>query len=232
MTTLYETIFIRRQVRKYVNIPLLEGIPESIERCAVQAEHLAGQHGTFKIVPAVEVSVNHGASHFLLGYCDDTFAAYANVGFVLQKADLYAQSIGLGSGWFMDIKPISNAERFCIALAIGKTEIPIRKGETDFKRKPLAAICDKDSLTAQAVRLAPSSMNSQPWKLEQTPGMAVIRDAGRGISRLILKNKLNKIDIGIATRHAVLALEHQGKEIEAIIPKTENDSFSIEILYQ
>ena len=232
MTTLYETIFIRRQVRKYANIPLGDGIPESIERCAVQAEQLAGQHGTFKIVPAVEVSVNHGASHFLLGYCDDTFAAYANVGFVLQKADLYAQSIGLGSGWFMDIKPISNAERFCIALAIGKTEIPIRKGETDFKRKPLAAICDKDSLTAQAVRLAPSSMNSQPWKLEQTPGMAVIRDAGHGISRLILKNKLNKIDIGIATRHAVLALEHQGKEIEAIIPKTENDSFSIEILYQ
>lgn len=62
--------------------------------------------------------------------------------------------------------------------------------------------------------------------------MVVIRDVGRGVSRLILKNKLNKIDTGIATRHAVLALEHQGKEIEAVIPKTENDSFSIEILYQ
>lgn len=232
MATLYETIFTRRQVRKYANIPLLDGIPERIEECAVQADQLAGQHGTFKIVPAVEVSVNHGASHFLLGYCDDTFAAYANVGFVLQKADLYAQSIGLGSGWFMDIKPTSNAEGFCIALAIGKTEIPVRKDEADFKRKPLAAICNKDSLTAQAVRLAPSSLNSQPWKLEQMPGMAVIRDAGRGVSRLILKKKLNKIDIGIAARHAVLALEHQGKEIEAVIPKTENDSFSIEILYQ
>lgn len=232
MTTLYETIFTRRQVRNYLAGPIEDGILNGISKCAAEAEQLTGQHGEFKLVSAAEVSANHGASHFLLGYCDSTFAAYANVGFVLQKADLYAHSIGLGSGWFMDIKPISNAERFCIALAIGKTEIPMRKDETDFKRRPLVAICDKDNLTARAVRLAPSSLNSQPWKLEQMPGMAVIRDAGRGVSRLILKKKLNKIDIGIAARHAVLALEHQGKEIEAVIPKTENDSFYIEILYQ
>lgn len=232
MTTLYETIFIRRQVRNYLGGSIGDGILNGISKCAAEAEQLTGQHGAFKLVSAAEVSANHGASHFLLGYCDSTFAAYANVGFVLQKVDLYVQSIGLGSGWFMDIKPIADAERFCIALAIGKADVPLRKDEAQFKRRPLTAICDRDSVTAQAVRLAPSSMNSQPWKLEQMPGMVVIRDVGRGVSRLILKNKLNKIDTGIAARHAVLALEHQGKEIEAVIPKTENDSFSIEILYQ
>lgn len=145
MTTLYEAIFIRRQVRNYLGGSIEDGILNGISKCAAEAEQLTGQHGAFKLVSAAEVSANHGASHFLLGYCDSTFAAYANVGFVLQKVDLYVQSIGLGSGWFMDIKPIADAERFCIALAIGKADVPLRKDEAQFKRRPLTAICDRDS---------------------------------------------------------------------------------------
>lgn len=232
MTTLYETIFIRRQVRNYLGGSIEDGILNGISKCAAEAEQLTGQHGAFKLVSAAEVSANHGASHFLLGYCDSTFAAYANVGFVLQKVDLYVQSIGLGSGWFMDIKPIADAERFCIALAIGKTDVPVRESEMEFKRKPLPAVCAEENKVAQAVRLAPSSLNSQPWKMELGNGKVLIKDAGRGVSRLILKNKLNKIDIGIAARHAVCALMQESKEIESIIPITNGKEFYIEINYQ
>lgn len=48
---------------------------------------------------------------------------------------------------------------------------------------------------------------------------------------IILKNKLNKIDVGIAARHAVLALENEGNKILSATPITDGKEFSIEISY-
>ena len=102
---LYETIFTRRQVRNYLNSPVPKDRLDHILACAAEAEQLTGQHADFKLLPAAEVSANQGASHYLLGFCDNSPAAYANVGFVLQKVDLCVQSMELGCGWFMNIKP-------------------------------------------------------------------------------------------------------------------------------
>jgi hypothetical protein len=75
-------------------------------------------------------------------------------------------------------------------------------------------------------------MNSQPWKLEFEDGKVVIKDFGRGLLRVMLRNKLNKIDIGIAARHAVIALEHEGKKITSILPKVTEKEFEVEISYK
>ena len=56
-------------------------------------------------------------------------------------------------------------------------------------------------------------------------------DAGHGMKRIILKNKLNKIDTGIAARHGVLALEHEGKKILSVTPQSGAKDFSILISY-
>lgn len=93
-------------------------------------------------------------------------------------------------------------------------------------------ISKEDTAVSRAVRLAPSSLNSQPWELKFEPGKIIVEDAGTGISRLILKNKLNKIDIGIAARHAVLALEHNGNAIISAVPKSDGSKFRIEITYK
>ena len=233
MTTLYETIFTRRQVRQFLPAPLPADTLRKIEQCVQEAGHLHGQRAGFRLVPAAEVSSKQGAPHYLMAYCDTAFAAYADAGFVMQKADLYVQSMGLASGWFMSAKPRQgdSENRFCIALAIGQSDTPLRGREADFKRKPLSAVCDRDSPVARAVRLAPSSLNSQPWQISCALSKVILRDAGHGISRVILKNKLNKIDLGIAARHAVLALEHEGQTVKDVIPKTDGDAFSIEITY-
>ena len=148
--TLYETIFTRRQVRNYLNSPVPKDRFDHILAFVSEAEQLASQCADFKLLPAAEVSANQGASHYLLAFCDNSPSAYANVGFMLQKADLYVQSMGLGTG----------------------------------------------------------------------------------ISRLILKKKLNKIDAGIAACHAVLALEHDGKTAISAIPKSNDGKFHIEITYK
>ncbi len=229
--TLYETIFTRRQVRNYLNSPVPKDHLDHILACASGAEQLTGQHADFKLLPAPEVSANQGASHYLLAFCDSSPSAYANVGFVLQKVDLYVQSIGFGCGWFMNIKPKKESERFCIALAIGNTDVPMRKGIEEFKRIAAGEISRHNNPITQAVRLAPSSLNSQPWKLDFQNGKIIIHDAGHGMKRIILKNKLNKIDVGIAARHAVLALENEGNKVLSATPVTDGKKFSIEISY-
>lgn len=228
---LYEMIYTRRQVRKFNDTQLEKQTLKNIIEFVSSSEQLDGQHAKFEIASAGDVG-GGSAPHYLLSYCDDSSAAYANVGYVLQKADLYIQSIGLGSGWFMGPKPINNSEDFCIALAFGNTDIPMRKDQNEFKRLTFEKISDVDNNVARAVWLAPSAMNSQPWKLEFEDGKVIVKDYGRGVMRMVLRNKLNKIDIGIATRHAVLALEQEGKKVTDVVPSTKGKEFVVEIIYK
>lgn len=230
--TLHETIYTRRQVRKFNSTPLEKQTLKDVYKYVSEADQFAGQNAKFEVASAEAVSGGGSAPHYLLSYCEDNSAAYANVGYVLQKADLYIQSIGLGSGWFMGPKPINNSENFCIALAFGKTDIPMRKSPDEFKRLPVEKISPVDNAIVRAIRLAPSAMNSQPWKLELEEGKVIVKDFGRGVMRVMLRSKLNKIDIGIAVRHAAVALEKDGKKVTGIIPKASGKEFQVEISYK
>lgn len=132
----------------------------------------------------------------------------------------------------MNIKPKENGNDFCIGLAVGRTELPMRKDVDEFKRKPISEINEQDNVITQAVRLAPSSLNSQPWEIRFEPYCIHVDDAGHGFSRLILKNKLNKIDVGIAARHAVVALENEGSSVTNVIPEENGKQFGLSIIYQ
>lgn len=228
---LYETIYMRRQVRNFSDTPLDLQTLEAIFNYTLDTVQIDGQKAKFEIMSAAEVS-GGSALHYLLGYCENSNAAYVNIGYVLQKTDLYIQSMGLGSGWFMGVKPKAKRDNHCITLAFGNTDISMRKNATDFKRLPVEKISPIDNAIAQAVLLAPSAMNSQPWKLEFTDGKVIVKDIGRGLTRFILRNKLNKIDTGIAVRHAVTAIEHEGKTVTTIIPKTVGKDFEVEIIYK
>lgn len=230
--TLYDTIFTRRQVRRFTGTPLSETTLKNIAEYIQKADQISGQHVSLEIATAENMSASQGASHYLLSFCENSFESYANAGYVMQMADLYIQSLGLGSGWFMNAKPKEKNEKFCIALAFGETVEPFRKSADDFKRKQVNEICTFDNNIVQAVRLAPSSMNSQPWKLTFEEKKLIIEEAGKGISRIILKNKLNKIDVGIAARHAVTTIEHEGKSITQIMTDQADNKFKIKISYK
>lgn len=229
--TLYETIFTRRQVRSFIGAILEKQTLTALFSIVQGAQQISGQQARFEIASSEQLSGCHGAPYGLLAFCESTPAAYANIGFVLQKADLYLQSLGLGSGWFMSAKPKKTTETFCIALVFGKTKEPMRENADAFKRKKLLDICATDNAISQAVRLAPSSMNSQPWKLRLEPDKIILEEKGNGLTRVILKNKLNKIDLGIAARHAVTALEQEEKTVTQITAKEARKKLEIEILY-
>lgn len=229
--TIFGTMFTRRAVRKYDPTPLDENTLTGIKTYLNSIKQLDGQAARFEILTGDRVGDN-SAPHYITAYCDENAAAYINVGYVLEKADLYLQSTGLGSLWLGMAKPKENNQDFCIMLAFGRTYVPQRKSESEFNRLPLSEISDSDSDVAKAARLAPSAVNSQPWKLHVADGTVTIRYFGRGMMKLILKNRLNKIDLGICTRFVVEALRHEGKNIESIILKTTGKTPEIEVKYE
>ena len=228
--TLYETIFTRRAVRSYDMAALGSAALAEIRAFVSAIEQLDGQCARIEIVAADKVK-NDIAPHYILAYCGAGDCAYMNVGYVLQKVDLYLQSKGYGSLWLGMAKPSEPNDDFCIMLAFGKTNVPPRQNNDEFKRLPIDEISNTDNDVAQAARLAPSAMNSQPWKLDFTENKVCIHYFGRGISKLILKNKLSKIDLGIVSRHIELALLNEGKTVQRIFPQTDKKRFSIEVVY-
>ncbi|MBR2930488.1 MAG: hypothetical protein IKC32_04595 [Clostridia bacterium] len=130
--------------------------------------------------------------------------ALLNVGFILEQLDLYIQSIGLGSCWVGLARPKSGegcpeGMSFMMLLAVGEPIDQPRSGVFDFKRKSLEDISDTASPMLEPARLAPSSVNSQPWYFSAIDGgfdvymQRLVRTKG-------LK-RMNKIDVGIALAH-------------------------------
>jgi hypothetical protein len=166
MDALYDMISKRRSVRNIDNDPVDGETVEKIRQFLLDTEQLPGQEARFEIALYTRTSLSSGY-YRILAYCKEGDEAYANVGYVLQKTDLYIQSLGLGSIWLGMGKPEEGqgTEDFCILMVFGHTQAPLRNGEADFKRLPLNKISNEDNAASRAVRLAPSAQNSQPWEL-------------------------------------------------------------------
>ena len=227
---LYDTIFTRRSVRQYDAAPLGEAElaeVQSVLNCVMQ---LPGQTARFEIVNADKLK-KVAAPHAVLGYSANTDMALCNIGYTLETLDLVLQSKGYGSLWMGMGKPTEQGADYRILLAFGKTDVPARKGEDDFKRKPIMEISNEDNPVVRVARLAPSAVNFQPWKLKFAPGKVTVRYDGRGIGKL-LAAKFQKIDIGINLRYVTLALEHEGQTITSIAPIGNGKDFAITVTYE
>lgn len=228
---LYPILSRRRSVRSYTTDTPDEALCRDILQYLGDTPGLPGQTARFRIITAAEMGVDT-APRYVVASCEKSNEAYANVGFVLEKLDLYLQAQGFGALWYGMKLPKAAEPGDCIVLGFGKTEVPQRRGEADYKRLPLAEITDTPNDVAKAVRLAPSSVNSQPWQLRFGENSVTLVYTGRGLMQLALEKKLNKIDLGIALRFAVTALEHEGKQIETVAPVTHGRRFSITVTWK
>jgi hypothetical protein len=209
--TLYETIFARRSVRRYDRSPLGAESLDEVAEYAHNAKQIPGQSAAFRLADAGKLKGGL-APHAILAYSGGSDAAYVNIGYTLQGIDLWLQSSGYGSVWCGMARPEERERDYRILLGFGKTGAPLRKSESEFKRKRLSEISDADNAAARAARLAPSAVNLQPWKLEFTEGKVTVRSHVSGVGRLI-PGRLYLFDLGIVTRHVEVALEHEGRVV-------------------
>jgi len=231
--TICDTVFTRRSVRKYDKTPLEENVLEDISEYLDRLEstgQLNEPKAGFEMVGTDKV--RGPAPHYILAYCEKDDSAYVNVGYILQRMDLYIQSKGLGSLYLGVKRPRAASDEFCIMLAFGRTDVPFRKGEQDFNRLPISEISSSDNLIAGYARVAPSARNSQPWKLIFEDDEVKIEYFGRGMLKGIFRKKLSMIDLGIVTRHIELGLLKEGKKITSIVSASEPDNgFSVTVSF-
>lgn len=142
-------------------------------------------------------------------YSEKTEGYLENAGFLFQQMDLYLQSLGLGACWLglgkMHGKtaPDVPGMQFVILLAFGHPEgEQLRTEPAAFKRKNAEQIADRPDLRLEPARLAPSSINSQPWYFTHEEDTIHVYCAKNSMLAY-----MNRIDMGIALAHIYLSNE-------------------------
>lgn len=214
--TLKETIFRRKSVRSFqdraVEGETLEKIREFISsikplypQIPIGAE-IVGRNELRTIFPWITPDV-------VAVFSQEGEGMFENVGFMFQQLDLFLQSIGLGCCWLGIGTVAKNAPvrakfpqmKYVIMLAFGYPKgNALREGAEDFRRRSLSQIADRPDPRLEVARLAPSSVNSQPWYFVHQGEDIHTYCAISGTLRK-RPNRMNLIDAGIALAHIFVA---------------------------
>lgn len=213
---LYPHIFKRKSIRKYADAPL------SAEQAGAVREVL---DGLVPLFPDEKYKLEFSPEKKrVYAYCENTVTGNANIGFLLQQFDLSLHGMGLGRLWFgmgqepKDIKAESPLS-YAICLKIGNAAEPLsRESTAEFNRKPIGEVITDSDLQPvfEAVRLAPSAGNSQPWLFMRDGDAIRLYRKKPGFIKAAIMGRMNQGDMGIALCHAVLALEHAGYTVRGI----------------
>lgn len=218
MKELLNSVYKRKSMRSYSDEKLtaeeLAKVKDYLHQLKPLCEDIKVE---YEIVPCKETNCKFNAEYCLIVYSEEKNLWLANIGYMLEQWDLYLTSLNMGVCWYgmgkVDEKK-RNGLSYGIMLSFGKNnESDFRTDVSEFKRKDLEDIWSLgDAKLAEIVRLAPSAVNSQPWKVEQNGSeLNVYRVKGNTpvLSGILFKH-WNKVDIGIFLCFLEVALESEG----------------------
>ena len=180
------------------------------------------------------------APHYIVAFSNGTNKDLVNLGYTLEKIVLEITRLELSTCWMgshFDKEALKNefgeveGLKPQALLAFGmpeKGENALRPDPAEASRKDLSEILLNNaeglpedwSRILDAARMAPSAMNSQPWRFDwKEKWIHMYLESGEGIINklgTVLGNleEMNKIDAGIALRHIKIAADQHSKEIE------------------
>lgn len=215
--SLYPAIFTRKSTRGYSDVPVAEDKLNRLRMFMQEAVPLlSSEQAAFEIQP------HKGNTMKIAAYANSDAASLLNMAFMLQQMDLFIQANEMGALWNATIRATVKEHKglsYKISLVFGMAgENSIRTSVSQFVRKQSVEIANKPELPfIEAVRLAPSARNRQPWYLACTDGrIDFYSRKGSFIDNTLLKN-LHWFDLGIAVCHTVLALQQQGFSPTAVM---------------
>ena len=202
---LEKQIYIRKSCRNYSNEEIdMDFIHDFMGSVKLLNEGVGYRYEIFTID-----NVNNLArfsAPYYLAICCDNKENYLDMGFIFQQLCLYLQSMDIGSCWVGLASPKKRNSDFVISIAFGKSD-DIARDISMFKRKSLSMISDSEDERLIPARLAPSSINSQPWYFKHSSdGFDVYQAKPNFLKRQFVK-KWNSIDVGIALAHMYVANE-------------------------
>ena len=244
MKELLNSVYKRKSMRKYSEEKLSLEELATVEEYLRQAKPLCPEITVeFEIVPCQETNCKFNAEYCLVVYSKEANLWLANIGYLLEQWDLYLSTLNIGVCWYGmgKVDKERNGMKYAIMLAFGKCdEADFRKSLSEFNRKKVKEIWTESSSdgriskpTSQKLgeiaRLAPSAVNSQPWKVVEVGNtLSVYREKGKTpvLSNILFK-RWNKVDIGIFLAFLEIALESEGYTFERTLHPDTDDKKSV-----
>lgn len=225
LMNMYETIFSRKSIRKYHDETIEWEVLDDILKFADKMPLLVKDIGVeYKLVSNIEENQGFNgpftvkAPYYIILSSEKKDNYLLNAGYIMQHLSLYIESKGLGTCYMGGASPGMGLKRtlnynYVIALAFGKPkEDPYRDHILAKRRPEKDLVVYKEEVSSdirkilEAARLAPSSLNNQPWRF-------VVYDNRIHVfarkNPLLLKkmDKMKMIDMGIMLANLLIAAE-------------------------
>lgn len=230
MMNLYEAIACRHSIRKYADREVPEKLREQIlsyfektsrlnDRIRVQAVILdntkkkADVHGLWRL----------DAPYYLAIYSEQEDGCERNAGYLMEQMVLYMTAKGLGTCYLGATQPkqkVLGTKKYLMMAAFGYPEGRLYRESPLAKRLPLNELCvfkeeagEQMKTILRAARLAPSAMNTQPWRFIVYSDKIYVFALK---TRLPGKNirAMREFSVGIMLSHIMLAAEELWMELE------------------
>ena len=216
-------MFSRKSIRQFTREPFDREWTEKIEHAFTRLIPLDPTIRTdFAIIGQAKMRglFSNPAPHYILIFSEEKDNYLTNIGYMTEQLDLYLSANGIGSCWLGLAKPKEitgkNGLPYVISLAVGKPAAELTRASVDeFIRKPVEEISQGDERFPwkEAVRLAPSARNRQPWYFfGDQDKIHCYRTKLSGPSTLLF-DRLNRIDMGIACCFLQTAAHLDGRSL-------------------
>ncbi|MEE0955666.1 MAG: nitroreductase family protein [Eubacterium sp.] len=180
---LYEAIFSRKSVRSFTNEAVSEEILDKIREQfnqilapfgKVKADYsvLDNRKGQLRMLSMFSVK----APYYLAFYSDQSRKHMMNIGYLMEEMVLFLTTLGLGT-CFIGSRRVKKDDQtkgdlsLVGLVAFGHAKGDVYRKSVDASRLPMDEICIFKEVPRQwmqqlleAARLAPSALNSQPWR--------------------------------------------------------------------
>ena len=208
--SIYPAIFTRKSTRSYSNAPIPEDTLSKLSAFIDEAVPLFPSEQS-----AFAIQSHKGSAMKISAYAKNEQTALINLAFMLQQMDLFLQSNEIGALWTASVRATDkqmNGLPYGICLVFGMAGSNLTRTSTsEYKRKKADEISNKpDFIAIEAIRLAPSTQNLQPWFVSCEDGYIDFYLKRGGVVYDNVLKKLHSLDMGIAICHAVLALQNAG----------------------
>lgn len=229
---LYESIYVRKSVRHYKTEELSQ---KTIEELKNFIDHLEPLFPEIKIKIEILDNISKkerlkglfvpNAPYYLAFYSEEKEKHDLNAGYILEQISLYLTSKGIGSCFLGMTKTPKNIEEelhFVIGMAFGMPKGEVIRHDYEANRLTMDELCVfKEKPKAwvneilEAARLAPSSLNSQPWRFvvyENRIHVFSKKPPSTGKSR----GKFNEFNFGVMLANISIAAEEIWVDLDLI----------------
>ena len=230
---IYEAIYNRRSVRKFFMEPVDEDLLCKIKKYMETLVPLnSDSRVEFEILDQLEKKERSKglfkteAPYYLLVYCEDNADGYRNAGFLAEQIVLYLTTKHLGSCYLGGTKigeQEKNGLKQVLVIAFGRADGSLYRDAEEARRMPMSVLCTyKDEpgenmkRILKAARMAPSSMNTQPWRFIVYSDRIYVFAKKEALQKLKMFEVMRDFNMGIVLSHIMLGAEEFWMNMETV----------------